>query len=122
MCLVESYLTPDRTGRKLHLRTLLVKGIFLERRIQVRTQYCLNVTMLINKYFIATCGGGGISPTFGAALWVIDYSLQAALNGIERLYFHQGTIGNCVSSNCTHLHSFNLMTFHNPLVGILFLG
>ncbi|KAI0047467.1 glycoside hydrolase family 79 protein [Auriscalpium vulgare] len=43
----------------------------------------------------ATCGGGGISPTFGAALWIVDYVLQAALNGISRLYFHQGTIGNC---------------------------
>jgi hypothetical protein len=46
----------------------------------------------------ATCGGGGISPTFGSALWIVDYSIQAALNGVERLYFHQGTIGNCVSS------------------------
>ena len=35
--------------------------------------------------------------TFGAALWIIDYSLQGALNGVDRLYFHQGTISNCVS-------------------------
>ncbi|KZV75142.1 glycoside hydrolase family 79 protein [Peniophora sp. CONT] len=52
------------------------------------------------KYFLgetnsATCGGGGISPTFGAALWIIDYVLGAAYNGVDRLYFHQGTIGNC---------------------------
>jgi len=52
------------------------------------------------RYFLgetnsATCGGGGISPTFGAALWIVDYVLQAALNGVDRLYFHQGTIGNC---------------------------
>ncbi|KAH9940540.1 uncharacterized protein BXZ73DRAFT_88757 [Epithele typhae] len=43
----------------------------------------------------ATCGGGGISPTFGAALWIVDYALQSALIGVERLYFHHGTIGNC---------------------------
>ncbi|OCB89325.1 hypothetical protein A7U60_g3526 [Sanghuangporus baumii] len=43
----------------------------------------------------ATCGGGGISPTFGAGLWVMDYVLQGALAGVDRLYFHQGTIGNC---------------------------
>ncbi|KAI0780147.1 glycoside hydrolase superfamily [Fomes fomentarius] len=43
----------------------------------------------------ATCGGGGISPTFGAALWIVDYVLQSALIGAERLYFHHGTIGNC---------------------------
>ncbi|TCD67081.1 hypothetical protein EIP91_000594 [Steccherinum ochraceum] len=53
------------------------------------------------RYFLgetnsATCGGGGISPTFGAALWIVDYVLQAALNGVDRLYFHQGTISNCV--------------------------
>ncbi|EJD06326.1 uncharacterized protein FOMMEDRAFT_25640 [Fomitiporia mediterranea MF3/22] len=52
------------------------------------------------KYFLgetnsATCGGGGISPTFGAGLWVMDYVLQGALAGVDRLYFHQGTIGNC---------------------------
>ncbi|KAI0768691.1 glycoside hydrolase superfamily [Trametes elegans] len=43
----------------------------------------------------ATCGGGGISPTFGAGLWIIDYVLQSALIGADRLYFHHGTIGNC---------------------------
>ncbi|EMD37598.1 glycoside hydrolase family 79 protein [Gelatoporia subvermispora B] len=43
----------------------------------------------------ATCGGGGISPTFGAALWIVDYVLQSALIGTGRLYFHQGTISNC---------------------------
>jgi hypothetical protein len=38
----------------------------------------------------ATCGGGGISPTFGAALWIVDYVMQAILLGYQRLYFHQG--------------------------------
>lgn len=26
----------------------------------------------------------------------MDYVLQGALAGVDRLYFHQGTIGNCV--------------------------
>ncbi|KAL6705692.1 hypothetical protein ACN47E_006481 [Coniothyrium glycines] len=43
----------------------------------------------------ATQGGGGISPTFGAALWILDYVVQTVLQGTEALYFHQGTIGNC---------------------------
>ncbi|KAL2017348.1 hypothetical protein VTK56DRAFT_2271 [Thermocarpiscus australiensis] len=43
----------------------------------------------------ATQGGGGISPTFGAALWIVDYVAQSVLMGIKALYFHQGTIGNC---------------------------
>lgn len=49
--------------------------------------------MLIDKP--ATQGGGGISPTFGAALWILDYVLQTVLLGTNALYFHQGTIGNC---------------------------
>lgn len=63
----------------------------------------LTSLLYLSEFFLtlplATCGGGGISPTFGAALWVMDYSLQGALKGIERLYFHQGTISNCVSSS-----------------------
>ncbi|KAK2785115.1 hypothetical protein FQN52_008601 [Onygenales sp. PD_12] len=43
----------------------------------------------------ATQGGGGISPTFGAGLWLMDYILQSLVIGIESLFFHQGTIGNC---------------------------
>ncbi|KAJ5362159.1 hypothetical protein N7541_003003 [Penicillium brevicompactum] len=43
----------------------------------------------------ATQGGGGISPTFGAALWILDYVVQTAILGTNALYFHQGTIGNC---------------------------
>ncbi|KAA1113404.1 hypothetical protein PGT21_030738 [Puccinia graminis f. sp. tritici] len=42
----------------------------------------------------ATCGGHGISGTFGAALWLIDYVFQALLLGVNRLYFHQGTINH----------------------------
>ncbi|KAL1961736.1 hypothetical protein VTN77DRAFT_1098 [Rasamsonia byssochlamydoides] len=43
----------------------------------------------------ATGGGGGISPTYGAALWILDYVMQAVLLGVKQLFFHQGTIGNC---------------------------
>ncbi|KAL4802189.1 hypothetical protein BDV18DRAFT_167043 [Aspergillus unguis] len=43
----------------------------------------------------ATQGGGGISPTYGAALWIVDYVMQLVSMGTEALYFHQGTIGNC---------------------------
>lgn len=39
---------------------------------------------------LATQGGGGISPTFGAALWILDYVMQTLLMGTEvsilRLY------------------------------------
>ncbi|KAF3764753.1 family 79 glycoside hydrolase [Cryphonectria parasitica EP155] len=42
-------------------------------------------------------GGGAatVSPTFGAALWTLDYTVRATYLNITRTYFHQGTIGNC---------------------------
>ncbi|KAH7176813.1 hypothetical protein EDB81DRAFT_675770 [Dactylonectria macrodidyma] len=43
----------------------------------------------------ATQGGGGISPTFGAGLWILDYVMQLVHMGTKAIYFHQGTIGNC---------------------------
>ncbi|KAI8626336.1 glycoside hydrolase family 79 protein [Xylariaceae sp. FL1651] len=42
-------------------------------------------------------GGGAatVSPTFGAALWTMDYALRATYSNISRTYFHHGTISNC---------------------------
>lgn len=39
---------------------------------------------------IACHGAPGVSNTAGAALWVIDYTLQAATLGITEAYFHEG--------------------------------
>lgn len=39
---------------------------------------------------IACHGAPGVSNTAGAALWGIDYTLQAATNGIVETYFHEG--------------------------------
>ncbi|KAL4247519.1 Beta-glucuronidase C-terminal domain-containing protein [Abortiporus biennis] len=39
---------------------------------------------------IACHGAPGVSNTAGAALWVIDYTLQAASLGIQELFFHEG--------------------------------
>jgi hypothetical protein len=48
-----------------------------------------------------------VVQTFGAALWIVDYVLQGALNGVDRLYFHQGTISNCVSESRFIKHLLN---------------
>ncbi|KAI2643579.1 hypothetical protein GGS21DRAFT_24609 [Xylaria nigripes] len=42
-------------------------------------------------------GGGAatVSPTFGAALWTMDYAVRATYSNISRSYFHHGTVGNC---------------------------
>lgn len=55
-------------------------------------------------------GGGrpGASNVFGAALWLVDYSMYAASVGIKRIHFNQG-IGSSVGSipflttNASHL-------------------
>ncbi|KAK3896868.1 glycoside hydrolase [Staphylotrichum tortipilum] len=40
-------------------------------------------------------GAANVSPTFGAALWTLDYILLAAATNISRVYFHHGTVSNC---------------------------
>ncbi|GJJ10670.1 hypothetical protein Clacol_004897 [Clathrus columnatus] len=39
---------------------------------------------------IACHGAPGVSNTAGAALWVIDYTLQAAVQGMVETFFHEG--------------------------------
>lgn len=39
---------------------------------------------------VSCSGRSGISDTFGAALWAVDYVLMAASIGIPRVYFHLG--------------------------------
>jgi hypothetical protein len=36
-------------------------------------------------------GAPGLSDSFGAALWGIDFNLWSAVNGISRVHMHQGT-------------------------------
>jgi hypothetical protein len=36
-------------------------------------------------------GLAGLSNTFGAAIWGVDFYLYAASQGIQRVHFHQGT-------------------------------
>ncbi|KAJ8109392.1 hypothetical protein ONZ43_g6148 [Nemania bipapillata] len=40
-------------------------------------------------------GAASVSPSFGAALWTMDYVVRAAYSNISRTYFHHGTVGNC---------------------------
>ncbi|KDN71264.1 hypothetical protein CSUB01_08651 [Colletotrichum sublineola] len=57
--------------------------------------------LAVNKPYVfgetnSVAGGGAetVSPSFGAALWVMDYSVRSAVSNVSRSYFHQGTIGN----------------------------
>ncbi|KAF7189980.1 Beta-glucuronidase, partial [Pseudocercospora fuligena] len=62
---------------------------------EIAASHAVGRTHIMGETNSATQGGGGISPMFGSALWVMDYSLQLLYMGSERIYFHQGTIGNC---------------------------
>lgn len=46
--------------------------------------------MLGETNSISCSGRSGISDTFGAALWAVDYVLMAASIGIPKVYFHLG--------------------------------
>lgn len=73
-----------------NVRGLFDADVAAVRRPPHNKEYVLGETNSVS-------GGGaaGVSPTFGAALWTMDYTLQAASRNISRVYFHQGTVGNC---------------------------
>ncbi|OCF73199.1 hypothetical protein I204_06429 [Kwoniella mangroviensis CBS 8886] len=85
-------------GSKTDLATLMehsrVKAFVDEFKPEVEAAVAVGKPIVFGETNSATCGGGGISPTFGAAIWLADYALQAVNLGYSRLYFHQGTIGN----------------------------
>ncbi len=51
--------------------------------------------MLFSGDLVSGGGAAAVSPTFGAALWTMDYSLRATYSNMSRTYFHHGTVGNC---------------------------
>ncbi|KAH9820531.1 family 79 glycoside hydrolase [Melampsora americana] len=85
-------------GGKPDLRSLMSHASIVDyvNHFQPEIQAAINLKK--DVYFSETnsvaCGGAGISPTFGAALWTLDYIIQSLLAGIQSLYFHHGTLGN----------------------------
>ncbi|EQB59266.1 hypothetical protein CGLO_00363 [Colletotrichum gloeosporioides Cg-14] len=74
--------------------------------------------LAVNKPYVfgetnSVAGGGAanVSPTFGAALWVMDYAVRLATSNVSRVYFHHGTIGNNPYS------FFGRYSMGNPYVG-----
>ncbi|TGJ86267.1 hypothetical protein E0Z10_g2495 [Xylaria hypoxylon] len=58
---------------------------------QVAAADAAGAPLVIGETNSASCSGkSGISDTFGAALWGVDYVLTAASIGIEKVYFHLG--------------------------------
>lgn len=54
--------------------------IFLVKRTLVSLIFLKGGECLL-MICLATQGGGGISPTFGAGLWILDYVMQTLLMG-----------------------------------------
>jgi hypothetical protein len=48
-----------------------------------------------SKSLTATQGGGGISPTFGAGLWILDYIMQTLILGTKVVFHHARRVGTC---------------------------
>lgn len=48
----------------------------------------------------ASHGQQGVSNSAAAALWLVDYSLHAAVVGISGLFFHQGVGYNYSGTSC----------------------
>jgi hypothetical protein len=78
--------------------------------------YSLSSISLLGKKFVmfetntASCGGfPGISDSFGAALWGIDYALQLAYSNFSEALFHIG--GQNVFYNVS-LRSWSLMSLY----------
>jgi hypothetical protein len=49
------------------------------------------IPLIIGETNSVSCGGrSGLSDTFGAALWAVDYVLLAASLGLQKIFFHLG--------------------------------
>lgn len=58
---------------------------------QVAAADAANTTLVFGETNSASCSGrSGISDTFGAALWSVDYVLMASSIGMPHVYFHLG--------------------------------
>lgn len=58
---------------------------------QQRAAVAAGAPLVFGETNSVSCGGKtGVSDTFGAALWTLDYTLMSASLGIEQIYFHLG--------------------------------
>ncbi|KAK3689891.1 hypothetical protein B0T22DRAFT_374914 [Podospora appendiculata] len=82
---IQSLMSHATTAKNIHVFDADVKAA-----LRAGKQYVLGETNSVS-------GGGAaaVSPSFGAALWTMDYALRAAYSNISRTYFHHGTVGNC---------------------------
>jgi hypothetical protein len=58
---------------------------------QIETSDRAGIPLVMGETNSVSCGGrSGISDTFGAALWAVDYVLLGASLGLQKIFFHTG--------------------------------
>ncbi|EHA27657.1 hypothetical protein ASPNIDRAFT_41596 [Aspergillus niger ATCC 1015] len=67
---------------ELMSHTEIVEGVS-EFQSQIVAAQELDKDFVMGETNSATGGGGGISPTFGAGLWILDYVMQATILGVK---------------------------------------
>ncbi|KAL3444835.1 hypothetical protein BJX65DRAFT_310425 [Aspergillus insuetus] len=72
----------------------IVAGAF-KYQAQVDAAESANKPYLFGETNSVSGGGAGVSPTYGAGLWILDYMMQGLLVGSKGMYFHQGITGSC---------------------------
>ncbi|KAJ5365473.1 hypothetical protein N7517_008359 [Penicillium concentricum] len=78
------------------LQKILMNHTNVVEALKTHVERAQNLSYLGHPYVISETnsigfqGRNGQSDVFGSALWVVDFSLWAAQNNIERLHFHQG--------------------------------
>ncbi|KAH9856965.1 glycoside hydrolase family 79 protein [Lenzites betulinus] len=68
-----------------------VRGNLTHFEADIAASHAQGLTYILGETNSIACHGApGVSNTAGAALWAIDYTLQAATLGISEAYFHEG--------------------------------
>ncbi|KAI9741047.1 MAG: hypothetical protein M1834_002758 [Cirrosporium novae-zelandiae] len=79
-----SYPQSACSGSSTDLESLMTHSNIVDYTVKYKgdadAAHDIGKTFVLGETNSATCGGGGISPTFGAGLWIIDYIMQALLN------------------------------------------
>jgi len=98
-------LTTVAPSRYLAIASDLVNKDFIRNNISSYTLPALDAQKAGIQFVLGETstyfghGQPGVSNSAAAALWMIDYSLQAACNGISGLHFHQGVGYNYSGKN-----------------------
>jgi len=86
----------------------------------------LLIRLVVFETNTASCGGfPGASDSFGAGLYLLDLSLQAAFRGISQVLFHNGGVGqyyNLFTPPQTNQSNFREWTTGSPYYSALIMA